>query len=217
MGTAGVPAMDPRKDDVGAQLRRGDHGYRCAAASARATSSRAPPSRTPSPRSPPPAARPTRCCTCWPWPTRPASRSTIDDFDVVSTRTPLLVRHQAGRPLRGGRPATAPAASPLVAQRLVRGRLRRWRRADGRPVVPSARRRPRARDARPGRGPPARSAAQADRRPGDPAGQPGARGLRGQGRRARAASTAGPARVFDGEEDACTRSPTARSGRATWS
>ena len=54
----------------------------------------------------------------------------------------------------------------------------------------------------PAGGPPARRADQADRRPGHPARQPRARGLRGQARRSRAHQPRGPARVFESEEDA---------------
>ena len=50
------------------------------------------------------AARPTPCCTCWRSRTRRACRSTLDDFDRIAWRTPLLARPQAGRPLRRHRP-----------------------------------------------------------------------------------------------------------------
>ena len=58
-------------------------------------------------------------------------------------------------------------------------------------------------DAGPGGGAAARRAAQADRRPRDPARQPRARGLRGEAVRATSACEhRGPARVFECEEDA---------------
>ena len=79
--------------------------------------------------------------------------------------------------------STAPAASPLVARRLLEGgllhgdaidrhRAHDWRGSGGRP-----------RDAGPGGRAAARQPHQADRRPGDPQGQPRAGRVRGEGRR----------------------------------
>ena len=74
-------------------------------------------SRTRSPRRRCPAAPPTPCCTCWPWPTRPASQLSIDDFDEIAWKTPA-----AGGPQAGGR-FVAPdlwraGGVPLVVERL---------------------------------------------------------------------------------------------------
>ena len=65
-------------------------------ASARATSSPRRRSRTPSPSSRPSAGRPTPCSTCWPSPTRPASRSTLDDFNRVAARVPHIADMKPG-------------------------------------------------------------------------------------------------------------------------
>ena len=79
-----------------AQGRRGQGGrpagrWTCSgAARGPATSSPATASRTRSPRSPAAAARPTACCTCSPWPRRSGVELSIDDFDRISERTPLL-------------------------------------------------------------------------------------------------------------------------------
>ena len=70
----------------------------------------------------PRAARPTGCCTSSPSPTKPASPLTIDDFDPVSDRIPLIADLKPGGKYvaidlyrAGGR--------PLVARRLLEGRL----------------------------------------------------------------------------------------------
>ena len=55
-------------------------------------------------RSARPAARPTACCTCWRSRARPASRSTIDDFDRISEQHAAARRPEARRPLRRHRP-----------------------------------------------------------------------------------------------------------------
>ena len=91
MGTAAVPQVDPRKEEVAFRcgqvvmdaVRAESHG--------RATSRRARRSRTRSRRWPRRAARPTPCCTCWRWRARPGCQLSIDDFQTISARTPLLV------------------------------------------------------------------------------------------------------------------------------
>ena len=70
--------------------RRAGRWTCCAAGCARATSSPARAWRTRSPRSPAAAARPTASCTCWRSPRRWGSSSSIDEFDEISERTPLL-------------------------------------------------------------------------------------------------------------------------------
>ena len=74
MGTAAVPQVDPRKDDVALPLRRGRSWTPCAADFSRAISAPARRSTTRSPACRRPADRPTPCCTCWPWRARPECR-----------------------------------------------------------------------------------------------------------------------------------------------
>ncbi len=94
-------------------LQRGAHAAR------RSSPARA--SRTPSPASPPPADPPTPCCTCSPSRARPASRSTIDDFDAHQPATPLLVDLKpAGQFVAVDLYKAGGMA--LVAQRLARSR-----------------------------------------------------------------------------------------------
>ena len=111
MGSAMVPGRGRRaRTTVAARMRRAGR-WRCSPRTcARARSSPATRSRTRSPASAPPAARPTASCTCSPSPTRPASSSTIDDFDRISRAHPAARRPEAGRPLRRHRPLRAPAA-----------------------------------------------------------------------------------------------------------
>ena len=80
MSTASVPQVDPRKRDVAVPLRRSDHG--CGEKQPPAARHRHAQghSKTPSRPWPPPADPPTRCCICWPWRVRPASRSTSTIF-----------------------------------------------------------------------------------------------------------------------------------------
>src|SRR5436305_14760422 len=63
-------------------------------------------------------AQPMRCCTCWQWRARPIFPSTIDDFDTVSKRTPLLADLKPG-----GRYVAVDldraGGWPLLVQRLV--------------------------------------------------------------------------------------------------
>ena len=143
-------------------------------------------SRTRSPRSRPAAARPTACCTCSRSPTRPASSSSIDDFDRIAAQDAAAVRPQARRPLRRHRPHDAggvAASSPSGCTRpglLHEDALT----VTGQTIGEHARE---ARgDAGPGGRAPARRPDQAERRPRDPARQPRARRLRGQALRPRA-------------------------------
>ena len=144
-----------------------------------ARSSRARAWRTRSPRSPAPAARPTRCCTCSPSRARSAS----------SCRSTTSTRSASGRRCSA---TSSPAGSyvavdlydaggvPLVAKRLLEAGLLH---EDALTVTGPHGRRARARggrDAGPARRAPARRPDQGQRRPGDPARQPRARGLRRQ-------------------------------------
>ena len=172
MGTAGVPAEDPRKGDVGRQcgelimdiLRRGvrprDVFTRAAIENAIAGVAT--------------TGGSTNAVLHFLAMAREAGVPLdIDDFDQISTRTPLLRRHAARRSLRRGRPrprgrhAAGRAASG-------RGRLRRPERDDRHRADLRRRSRAGRGDARAGRRAPARPADQVDRRPGDPARQPGA-------------------------------------------
>ena len=51
-----------------------------------------PPSRTPCRSTSPWAARPTRCCTCWPWPSEAGVDFTMQDIDRLSRRVPVLCK-----------------------------------------------------------------------------------------------------------------------------
>ncbi len=213
MGTAGVPAEDPRKGDVGCRcgelimdiLRRGVRPRDIF--TRRRSTTRSPGWR-------PPAARPTRCCTFWPWRTKPACRSTSMTSTRVSTRTP------AARRLRpGGRYAAADldraGGTRLVAQRLVQGGYAdpRAMTVTGRTFGEEAASWPKK---RPVRTSCVRSTtAQVDRRPGHSARQPGAGRVRGQGGWLRASTHTGPARVFDREEAAMAAVTNGRSSPAT--
>ena len=108
----------------------------------------------------------------------------IDDFDAISERTPLLCDLKPG----GRYVATdlyEAGGVPLVAKRLLEAGLLHEdaMTVTGRTVGEHARE---AAEARPARRAPARRPAQGERRPGDPARQPRARGLRGQALRPRA-------------------------------
>ena len=161
-------------------------------------------SRTRSRRWRRPAARPTPCCTCSRSRARPACRSTLDDFDAISARTPLHRRSQAGRPLRRDRPAprrrqrarrasgsSRPACShgdalTVTGRTLARGSGATRVETPGQEVV-----RPTGQPLKP------------HRRPGDPARQPRARRLRwSRSSGTERATHRGPARVFDSEEAA---------------
>ena len=141
---------------------------------------------------------------------------TLDDFAAVVDRTPLIAdmrpggRYAAAGHVRGRRrrPRHARAAQARPAPRRREDRGRAHDRED---------RRRRRRDAGPAGRPPDRDPDQADRRPRDPARQPGARRARivklaGHERR----HHRGPARVFDSENacfDAVQRAPDPRGRR----
>jgi len=78
-------------------------------------------------------AQPMRCCTCWQWRARPIFPSTIDDFDTVSKRTPLLADLKPG-----GRYVAVDldraGGGPLLVQRLVSAGL-----VEARQMTPSGR------------------------------------------------------------------------------
>ena len=183
MGTAGVPAEDPRKGDVGRQcgelimdiLRRGvrprDIFTRTAIDNAIAGVAT--------------TGGSTNAVLHFMAMAHEAGVPLdIDDFDRISTRTPLL-----GDMRPGGRYAAVDldraGGTRLVAQRLVQGGYADPERDDRHRAHLRRGGRAGRGDARPGRRPPARPAAQSHGRPGDPARQPGARGVRGQGRRLR--------------------------------
>ena len=140
----------------------------------------------------PAAARPTPCCTC----SRVAREAGVDarrsttstaisarDADCSCDLKPggryvaadlyERRRHRRSSPSACSRPGCCTTDAQTVTGRTI-GERRRARRS---------------RDARPGGRAAARRPAQADRRPGDPARQPRARGLRRQGRRATSART----------------------------
>ena len=128
----------------------------------------------------------------------------IDDFDRIARAHADHLRPQAGRalrregPLRRGRHRRS---SPSACSRP--GCCTRTSRPSpaGRSASTPARR---SRDARPGGRPPARRPGQEDRRPGDPARQPRARGLGHQALRPRAEAPRRPGagvRVRGGRDD----------------
>ncbi len=89
----------------------------------RARSPRRRPSRTPCRSTSPWAARPTRCCTCWPWPTRRAWTFTMQDIDRLSRRVPVLCK-VAPNSHYHIRMSTAPAASSRSWENSPRGTRR---------------------------------------------------------------------------------------------
>ena len=116
-----------------------------------------------------------------------ACRSTIDEFEAISERTPLLCDLQAGRAVRRRPTCTRPAACRSCSQRLLEAGILNA----GAPTVTGRTIGEHAAEARETRGPAGRAPAggpdQADGRLRDPARQPRARGLRGQARGPRAA------------------------------
>ncbi len=88
MGTAAVPQVDKRKDDVSFRCGQSHHGCRSQADPRRGTSAHAPRSTTPSPEWPPPQDPPMQCCTSSQWPARPRSRSP----STISTPSPPALR-----------------------------------------------------------------------------------------------------------------------------
>ena len=132
------------------------------------------------------AARPTASCTCSRSRARPASSSTIDDFDRISDAHAAALRPQARRPVRRRRPLRGRRRPAASLERLLEAGLLH----EDAITVTGQTIGEHADEARRDRGPagraPARRPDQADRRPGDPARQPRARGLRRQARRPRA-------------------------------
>ena len=94
----------PAKDD--AARRAGELAMTLVRHDVRPSSHRDPRarSRTRSPASRRPAAPRTASSTCWRSPTRWASRSTIDDFDTIAARTPIVADMRPGRPAHRVRP-----------------------------------------------------------------------------------------------------------------
>ena len=156
-------------------------------------------------RSPPPAARPTGCCTCSPSPPRRASHSTIDDFDTISSRTPIVADIKPG----GRYVATdlfKAGGVALVARELVDGGSARRRRNERRRADAAARS-PTARTSAPGQ----ESSSVGTTRCKPTGGLAILRGnlapgrLRREGRRrTNATCTAGP-RACSTQEEACDR------------
>ena len=203
MGTAAVPQVDPRKNDV---------AFRCGQVIMDAVQQRI-------------ASRAISC-------TRPAFENAIAGVAATGGSTNAVLHllamareagvqladrrfpdHQRAHAAAGGpeagRASSSPptstrrAASPVIAKRLVDGGY-----VDGSALT--VHRRDVRRGSRRGEGdsgagsdPAAEQSDQDDRRAGDPEGHAGARGLRDQSDRASTASShRGPARVFDREEDA---------------
>ena len=209
-----VPAEDSTKDEVAEQIgRAGDEGAgRRPAAEPR--SSRASRSRTRSPASAPRAGRPTACCTCWRSPARPGSTFRSTTSRRSPRRTPLLADLKPG----GRFVATdlyRAGGVPLVLNRLSEAGLlhRDEMTVSGRTIGEEADASPRR---RPGGRPPAVGPAEEGGRPGDPARQPGARGLGGEagGHRAPRPDRARPASSTP-RRSASAPSRPARSRRAT--
>ena len=142
---------------------------------------------------------------------------TIDDFQAISSRTPVLVDLKPG-----GRFVAVDVDKAggigVVAKRLVDGGYVDGSAHDRAPAAPSPRKPPRRKET-PGQEVirAARQADQDDRRPGDSAGQPGAGRLRDQVAGHDKKQHRGPARVFDREEDAMHGGDRrARSRPAMW-
>ncbi len=220
-GLNGVPALAPRQGGRGRRGRASWSWSSCATTCARRRSSRARRSRT---RSPAVAA---------------TGGSTNGVLHLLAIARELGIPLDDRRLRRDRRRArrSSPSLKPggrfvatdlhaaggvaLVARELRQARAcvhADARNVDGRTlgeIADAA-----AGDAGPGgRRCPIETPAQADRRPRDPARQPRARGLRREARRPRAAAcTAGPARVFDSEEECLrggqgARDPAGRRGR----
>ena len=173
---------DPRKEEIAFETGPAGDGRPAQGADAAPDHHARSRSTTRSPASWPPAAPPTRCCTCSPSPRRPASSSTIDEFDRISRKTPLLAD------LKPWGNYTAPemydaGGMAVVAKRLLDAGLlhANEKTVTGRTIGEEAR----AARETPGQKviQRARRADQARGRHRDPARQPRARRLRGQGLR----------------------------------
>ena len=110
-GFNGVPAIDAKKAEVAHERRRAGDGRPRPGPCGRATSSPARASRTRSPRSRASGGSTNGVLHLLAIASEMGVELSIDDFDRISERTPLLVRPEARRPVRRARP--------------VRGRRRR--------------------------------------------------------------------------------------------
>ena len=149
MGTASVPQVDPRKNAVA--RRCGEMILNAVRAEPEAARYRDARRRliTPSRPWPRPAVPPMRCCICWRWRAKRALPLEIDDFQTVSERTPLLVDLKpAGRFVAVD--VDKAGGIPVIAQRLMRGRVCGWHRDDshGPHALPKKPRTPRRRPGR---------------------------------------------------------------------
>ena len=164
-----------------------------------------------------PAARPTACCTCSRSPHELGIPFSIDEFDAIAARTPIVASLKPGGAVRRDRPVRRRrrrAGRPRAAQARPRPRGRpQRRRAHARRD-----RRPGGRDARPAGGRADRDAAQ-----GDAAASPSCAAT---SRRTAAWSswpatsgcpTAAPRACSTARRTASPRSRPARSSPATWS
>ena len=181
----------------------------------RRRSSRATRSRTRPRPSSQPAAPPTACSTCSRSRASWGSPFTIDDFDAIARRTPVLAdmkpwgRFHATDVDRAGGVA-------LVARELAKRGLVHARRADGRRPHARPRSRPRSSSARARRSSDrSRTRSRRAARSRDPRGNLAPEGCVISSPARTARSHRGPARVFDAEQRASQRSRPARSCRAT--
>ena len=138
------------------------------------------------------AARPTASCTCSRSPARSGVPLELEDFDRIAERDADRRRPEAGRPLRRDRPVRGRRRRPRRprARRAPASPTAGARGVDGRTLGEVGARRRRA--SRAGRRRLVARAAEADRRPRDPARLARARGLRRQARRPRAALPSRP-------------------------
>ena len=91
-----VPAVDPRKSEVAAEAGKLVVDVLAPRPAPERHHHPREPRERDRRRSPARAARPTASCTCSPWPRRWGSQLSIDDFDAISERTPLLCELQPG-------------------------------------------------------------------------------------------------------------------------
>ena len=208
-GSTAIPAEDPAKD-AAALPRAARSSWTSSARDVRPSAPRdqASARERRSRRSRRPAARPTASCTCSRSPTSSASPLDIDEFGAVADRTPIVADMQPG----GRYTATDMYEAGGIGARHARAAQARpapRRRADRRRPDDRGDRRGGRRDARPEGRRADRDAAQADRRPGDPARLARARRLRREARRPRAART-----IAD-RPASSTRRPTATRPSAT--
>ncbi len=216
MGTAAVPQVDKRKEDVALPLRRSHHGRRAQQPARRATSARARRSRTPSPAWPATGGSTNAVLHLLAMAREAEVPLSIDDFDGICARTPVFVDLKPGGRFMAADVDKA-GGIRVIAKRLVEGKF-----VDGSAITVTGRtlrRRSRGgqRDARPGSDPAARPSPQAARRHRHSARQPGARRLRDQAGRPRQEAAPAARRASSiAKKTPCTPSPTARSTPATW-